>query len=384
VAEPRPPEAPRQEKEEVAALVHEEEKPIEFAGGVEAVAEDGKSMTVVRRERDRSGEVKRTEVKIGERTRVIYQLVGPNGARPTRGYSVQVRLAKSSGDEAASLSFHGTADPFRRRPDVTARVVAVSRDGKSFSADVGGRGRASLIDVSLGERTVVSFQNVRPGGASISPGYQAGIWWQAGSTKSAARAQFRGAATVERRRDDARGVTGKVVAAARDGKSFSLQLDATRGEEARKVAVLLDERTTVAFHNVPPDGARVAVGLMARAWLKEGSKDSAERVVFSGAVRERVHLLGGKVVAVSLDGKMVSLELLQRGTLERDGRGVRREGPLNMDVRISDRTRVGYSGVGPGEATPACGFYAQVLLADASRDTAAGIMFVKPGSGQRR
>src|SRR5262249_42657739 len=150
------------------------ERPAEVAGRVIAIAEDGKNFTLLvppaRRGRGQEDEPKRSEVKIGEKTTVTYQGVGPNGARPTTGYAAQVQMEKGK-DVAASVTFRGTADPFRRGPDLLARVAGVSKDGKTVTLEQPRRGRdeeGRKRDLRLSEKTQVVFHNVPPGGAKVA------------------------------------------------------------------------------------------------------------------------------------------------------------------------------------------------------------------------
>jgi hypothetical protein len=187
---------------------------------------------------------------------------------------------------------------------------------------------------------------------------------------------IRGKEQVERRGGPAPDLVGRVVEPAPGGKGFVLVIPpAARGEDPRRVDVKLDDKTPTVYHNVPRGGAKLGAGLQARVWLKEGSKDTADRVSFTGSVRERDNLLQGKVVGISKDGKTISLEGRRRSRDE--------DGP-RINIKVTDTTRIAFHGVGPGEAKPAEGQLAQVQLKEGSKDTAAGIIFLKPGSGERR
>jgi RNA polymerase sigma factor (sigma-70 family) len=371
--EPAPAPQAREEQKEA-------EKATEIVGRVAEVGEGGKSFTleVVARRRD-DDKAKTVEVKIGDRTKVVYQGIGLGGAAPTKGYRAVVRR-EGSKDVAEQVIFHGMADPLRRGPDLTALVVAVSKDGKTITVEGPARGSrqedAKRIDVKLTDRTMVVFHAVGPNAAQVADGYFAGVWFEEGSKDTARKIVFRGKEQVERRGGTAPDLVGRVVESTPDGKSFTLAIPpAARGEEPRKVAVKFDDKAPVVYNNVPAGGARLGAGLHARVWLKEGSKDTADRVTFTGTVRERDPQVFGKVAAVSKDSKTITLELRGRG---------RDEDTPKLDVKITDKTRLAFYGVGPGEAKPAEGLGAQVLLNEGSKDTAAGILFIKPGNGERR
>ncbi len=73
-------------------------------GEVSAVAADGKSFTV-HLPGKKGDEGKDVEVKLGADTRVVFQKVGPGGARITKGYRANVALEEEAKDTAASVIF---------------------------------------------------------------------------------------------------------------------------------------------------------------------------------------------------------------------------------------------------------------------------------------
>ena len=78
-------------------------------------------------------------------------------------------------------------------------------------------------------------------------------------------------------------LSGKVTAAAADGKSFTLETTPGRGAAAKTVAVKLTERTRVTYTGVGPGGAKPTAGYRASLLLEDGSQDTAAQVRFSGA-----------------------------------------------------------------------------------------------------
>src|SRR5262249_41377210 len=145
-------------------------------------------------------------------------------------------------------------------------------------------------------------------------------------------------------------------------------------DEPKKVDVTLGDKVTVVYFNVGPEGTKIVEGMQAQMWTAEGSKEIG-LVVVAGTVKERGTTVEGKVVAVSKDGKTVTLE--QRPT-------ARGEDAPKIDVKITDKTRVAYNGVGPDGARPTEGYYAQVRLEEGSKDKAAQVMFGKPGGERGR
>jgi RNA polymerase sigma factor (sigma-70 family) len=369
------PAAKPEAKGAVVKAAREEEKSAELVGRVVDVAAGGKTITLEVRERGE--EPRKADVKIGDKTTVTYQDVGPDGAKPTKGYGARVQLEKGK-DVASGVTFQGSADPFRRAPDLTAQVVGVAKDGKTITLETPLRRReeeAKRIDVKVGDKTAVVFHNVAPNGAKFVEGLRAQVWLKEGSKDSARSLALFGNAHAGKR-----GVKpaaeGKVVGVAKDGKTITLEEQVRgRGEEAKKVEIKIGAKTTLAFHTVPRNGAKVAEGLFAAAWLEEGAKDTAASVSFRGAAGQREALLSGKVVGVSKDGKTITLEQPARG---------RGEEAKRIDVKITAKARIAFSGVGPGEAKPSEGHLAHVQLEEGSKDTAAGILFSKPGTGRRR
>ena len=116
--------------------------------------------------------------------------------------------------------------------------------------------------------------------------------------------------------------------------------------------------------------AKLVVGLQARVWLEDGSKDSAAKVAYTGVVKESRTQAMGKVVGVAKDGKSFTVVSHSRD---------RGEEPKKTEVKIGDKTAVTYGGVGPNGATPTKGYGAQVTL-EKGKDVAASVHFQAVGS----
>jgi hypothetical protein len=74
-------------------------------GMVVGVSEDGATITVEQAAAVRGEEPKRVEIKLARQTRIAYAKIGPDGAKPTVGYAVQVRLLDGSKDTASHAGF---------------------------------------------------------------------------------------------------------------------------------------------------------------------------------------------------------------------------------------------------------------------------------------
>jgi RNA polymerase sigma factor (sigma-70 family) len=75
-------------------------------------------------------------------------------------------------------------------------------------------------------------------------------------------------------------------------------------------------------------------------------------------------VISAKVVAVGKDGKSITLEMPPQ---------TRGEEPPKLEIKLTDKTAITYSGVTTGGATLTEGYQAQVLLAEGSKDVAARV-----------
>src|SRR5262245_26573111 len=89
--------------------------------------------------------------------------------------------------------------------------------------------------------------------------------------------------------------------------------------------------------------------------------------------------LQGKVVAVAKDGKMITVEAAAPPRRER-GAGI--EEAKKVDIKLTDKTMIRFSGVGMGGAKLTEGYMAQIWLADGSKDVAA-IVHLTGNAGAR-
>jgi RNA polymerase sigma factor (sigma-70 family) len=360
------------------------EKPPQFTGRVAGVAGDGKSFTVEVPAATRGEAPQKVDIKLTDKSQVVYSNVGPDGAKPTEGYQVRVWTGEGAKDVAVEAVLMGNApDLFRRRPEVSGRVAKVSPDGKMLTFSIPARGRGDdatpekTINVEITDKTVVAYNYIGRGGAKPTEGYDAEVWLERGSMDKAGRVHFlgheerpaRGAVNVDKEPDRA----GRVIAAAPDGKTFTLEVPGkNRGDAPTKWEVKVDDKTRFLLRNVGPDGDKPVVGSVVQVWLADGSQDTAAKVSITGAPRERDVLLSGKVVAIAKDGQGL--------TLEAAGARGRGEPVKKVDIKFTDKTNLIYHGVGTGGAKLTEGYHAQVWLEEGSMDTAAQIYL---GSGTR-
>jgi hypothetical protein len=174
---------------------------------------------------------------------------------------------------------------------------------------------------------------------------------------------------------------GRVVDVSPDGKTITLaQPPRPAGNQApapdsrpEEVKVMLTDRTRAAYFGVGDGEAKPAPGLMAMVWLEQGSKDQAARVRFMKREGDERPDVQGKVVAVSPDGRIVTIE--QR---ERDPQTGQEKVGGKTDVRIAPYTQTQYYAVEGGGAKPTADYLAVIWFEKGSKDTAARAHFVKP------
>ncbi len=368
---PAPP-GPRPEKvaAKEVAVPREEAPEEEVAGRVLAVAGDGRTLTLEMPSPERGGAARQLDVRLGPRTAIAYDNVGPDGARPTRGYGARVRHANGA---AAAVVFQGSVN--LRAPDLAGRVAGVARGGSGIALELPSRerGRTRPVTVRFTRRTQIRFSGVGPGGARLAEDYEAQVWLDDDSRDTAAAVTFLGPERSRpRQRPD---LGGTVRAVARDGRTVTLELPARRGEEPATTTVRTTGRTSLVFEDVGPNGARLATGLQVRVWLADHSRDTATHLHVIGPVKETGTMVAGRVVTVAADGRTITLELPGRG---------RGEGSQQISITLTDRTRIVYSGVGQDGARPTAGYAARVRLKEGSRGAAARVWFSRPGDGRRR
>jgi RNA polymerase sigma factor (sigma-70 family) len=348
-------------------------------GKVVEVAKDGKSVTLEVPATERGAEPSKHTIKITDKTAITYNGVGPNGATPTLGYVAVVWLADNTKDTAAVVIFN-SFESGRHAPDVTGTFAGVKIGGTKQDAQVflvevrpSGRGMEPKTEqIQTDEKTVLTFSNVGPGGAKLTPGLGMQVWYT-DDGKTAGVVKFVGTAVEGRREEDRPDKYGKVVGVADEGKTLTVEMPGGRGEEPTRFTVKVNDKTTAVYNNVPLDGAKPAEGQQALVWWADGSKDTAAKVAFTAPAPERWKMLTGKVVAVGKDGSSFTLE--QPAT-------VRGEEPTRTEIKLSTKTRISYFGVGPDGAKVTEGLIAHVALLDGSKDTGAQVTFSKPGEGR--
>jgi RNA polymerase sigma factor (sigma-70 family) len=264
----------------------------DVAGKVISVAKDGNGFTLeVPAPRDPAEEPKKIDVRLNTGTVLIYSNVPRGGAKLTEGYGVRIWWGDGpNGSSPASVHLIGPEGERGRgtgRPpeaDVTGKVVGLTNDGKTITLERRVRGQEpEKVEIQLGDKTAVLFQNVGPDGTTVAEGLQARVWLEVGSKDRAAKVSFVGQVS-----EKDPWIGGKIVGVAADGKGFTLELPIhQRGEEAKRIEVKLTDKTQVVFVGVGPNGAKPTEGYEARIRLDSAAKDTAVQVQLGQPGRDR-------------------------------------------------------------------------------------------------
>jgi hypothetical protein len=161
-------------------------------------------------------------------------------------------------------------------------------------------------------------------------------------------------------------VHGTVKEVSPDEKTITVVLSPkVKGEQPKTFTLKLATSTKVLFWGVGPGQAKVARGYHVAAWLAEKSKDTPQRIVFSGP-KGKAPAVSGEVTAVASDGKSFTVHV-PPGKKNQEGKDV--------EVKIADNTRIVFNNVGPGGARITKGYQAQAVLDQESKDVAELVIF---------
>jgi RNA polymerase sigma factor (sigma-70 family) len=155
------------------------------AGRIVGVSKDGKVLTV-EPPAVRGEEVVKHEIKVDDKTNLIYFQVGADGARPSEGYVARVWYAAGSKDTASKLHLQA---PEQHDPMMRGKVVAIAKDAKAITVELSTRNRDDApgsLEVKLSPKTKLVFNGVGPEGAVLSEGLGATVFLENGSKDTAA------------------------------------------------------------------------------------------------------------------------------------------------------------------------------------------------------
>ena len=170
--------------------------------------------------------------------------------------------------------------------------------------------------------------------------------------------------------------SGTIVGLSGSGKVLTVETTPAKGEGSAKTEIKLTDDTTETYHGVAADGAKPALGYQVRAWLVEGSQDTAARVRFSrNDPRKR---LDARIVAVFADGARFTVQVPPR---------VKGGEPGTLEIRTTAQTRLVFINVGPEGARLTEGYHVRGWLVEGLEDTADELMvsrLEKPGDKKEK
>jgi len=348
------------------------------SGSVVAVAGDGKGFTIEIPSKVKRDPGQRVGVSLTNETVVSYAVCPPDGARPTVGYSVVVRLKPGSANLAARVQFTGPAEP---KPSFSGEVndVKYSAASGEYTVSADGPNKGTKLDrvVDVGvfpfKPGLATYFNVPQGGARPTKGYFIKVW-QTEKTNEIIRIEFDGHADPAQKPAGKPERNGPVLAGSKDSVTIELPPQA-KGEAPERAEFKITDQTVVLFNGVGAEGAVLAPdkGLNASIWLAQGSKDTAVRVQVNGGVKNKAPDLVGKLIEVK-DGKQLALEVTGPG---------KPPAPQHIEVRITPKTRLSYRNVGPDAARPIAGYHVSVWLAEGEKN-AAELVWLEPADAARK
>jgi RNA polymerase sigma factor (sigma-70 family) len=372
-AKPKSDKKPAEEKPKSDKKPADENKPgkADVQGAIKSVANDGKLLTIVTKPKDKNSDEETIEVKLTDKTQVLFFGVGTGETTVNQGQGVAIWLEEKSKDTAAKAHVHGQKHGKGAKPALTGPISSVANDGKTITIVVKPKNKnedAVEQTIKLTDKTEVSFVFVEAGGAKLTKDMAAAVWLSDGSTDTAARVTLGGKADLPnvKKNGEAPAHQGVVAAVDKDGKSVTItEYSKNKNEEPKKLELKLSDKSRNVFGNVGLDGAKIQVGQQAAIWVDSNARDTVSVALFQAPAVAKPGL-AGKVTAVADDGK--SFTLLTPPTKKNE------EGK-EVTIKLGDKTQVIFNGVAPGAAKITKGYAARVELTDNSKDTAAVVTF---------
>jgi RNA polymerase sigma factor (sigma-70 family) len=182
----------------------------------------------------------------------------------------------------------------------------------------------------------------------------------------------------ERNRGNQDSITdGKIVAIAKDGKSFTIEVPAkNRGEAPSKHTIKLTDKTAIIYISVLENGAKLTEGYHARVKLENGSTDIAETATLdNGEVVRGGADLSGEIAGFTKE----SITIIDAGPKRE--RGVE---PKRQTIPFDSKTVIDFGNVSAGQAKITEGYLAWVWLTGDGKSAAKIRMLGQAGDVGRR
>jgi RNA polymerase sigma factor (sigma-70 family) len=234
-------------------------------GKIIEISADGKELTVEAFGRGR-GEVKRTPIKLTDRTKIGSGRGGE--LKPIVNFQVEVWLEEGSQDTAALIQVN------QPRSDAVGAITAISPDGKTLTVESRSRGGESTkSQIHVTPETKLEFHGGQAKEKKLKVGYTVAVWFKEGSTDTAALVL----ANVQRRAPD---IQATISAVAADGKSITLEIRKRGEDTATSIEIKLTPQTEVEFAGTDKtEDQKLTIGYTAAVWFQDGSKDTAAVIV---------------------------------------------------------------------------------------------------------
>jgi RNA polymerase sigma factor (sigma-70 family) len=160
-------------------------------GKVVGVTDEGRAL-LVEVPGGRGEEPTKFNVKLTDKTSVVFNGVSLDGAKPAEGQYAHVWYAEGSKDTAAMLVLAAPAP--ERWKTLVGKVVAVSKDGSSFTLEQPATVRGeepTRTEIKLSPKAKVAYYGVRQGEAKLTEGLLADVALLDGSKNVGAQVAFR-------------------------------------------------------------------------------------------------------------------------------------------------------------------------------------------------
>ncbi len=311
---------------------------------------------------------------------------------------------------------------------ITLQLAKSGKGEKGDKADKGDKAAEPPATFQVTGTTEVTFFAIGPMCDNAAVGYSAQVWLEPNSRDRAARVSFSGQQSLKDNRPVT--VSGKITAISPDGKRLTIEgrpqagkgekgakgdkgdkgakdekaeraVKGEKGGETQTTEVTMTPATQITFSGVTTGGASMEIGYEVQVILDPNAAGSAAAIRITGPEAGAMKGAGlgdidltGKVVAVANDGKSITLEgraepkNLDKGAAKEkpakgdaapdakpakgdaapEGKPAKAE-PQRFEVSIVPATKMIYSGVAAGGATPTEGYRASVWLDGAAAKT---------------
>jgi hypothetical protein len=346
----------------------------DVSGTVTDVAQGGKQLTIQIGKGGKTEPATTATVQLTAATDVTFSAIGIDGDKVAPGFNAQVWFEPNSNTKASRIAYTGQLSQKDTRPaDVVGKIVSVSADGKKVSIE----SRPQAQKGFKGDKADAPAKGEKGDKPAKGEKGEKGVKGEvADPGEKAAKGEkvAKGDLAEKGVKGDPAQKVAKGEKPNAGGEKF------VKGEQADKggpvIEVAVTPQTQMTFSAVTTGGATLKEGYDVSAIYDPKAPGAAAMVRVTGpegAAMKSVDRgnidLAGRVAAVAPDGKSVSIEFrpeVKKGEDKNAGGGgpkVKVEEPLQrVDVPITAATKVIYTNVPAGGATPTVDYHANVWL----------------------